>query len=275
MSSHVRDATLTLIWLLGISTLLLLADWGLPTQRFEIRVDAQTFDRSSGQLLYSLPGSGGDVGTCSIADAALPMLQPEAEIYFKRSAIFGRCVGIRPIPAVELECRKRLMEEHYRKAIEFERLGAMGEAYSTYSRLCSFYTPSNQQEDPCKASLRLHNGIQKVYEQAVKGLSQYQKRTGKSPASLTELLSELPPSSRQIAKGFVYCKKEHSGDCTGTCSDGGIYYGDLEGSLDSGLSTRGYYDREGRPNQAFEATCEPKSFRSLKFMLEHEIRSFE
>jgi hypothetical protein len=240
--------------LLAGVTLITAIDYFLPTETIETSIDSITPITPFSQLVYGIPLGGGKQDSCWVKNDALQALQPKTEIIIETTAIFNRCVSIKPIPAKELECRKDFMATQYRQAIALERQLKMRDAYSTYSKLCNSYAPSNQEENPCTASLRLQNGILKAYEHVMLALSKHQLQTGEYPASLSEVLPELPQTSREFAKDFLYCKKEHPSDRTGICSNGSTSYGGSEVSIGTGLSGGDYFDFEKRPCLSFHQT---------------------
>lgn len=244
----------TIFKLLAGIILIITIDYLLPTETIETSIDSMTPIKLVSQLVYGVPFGGGKQDSCWVKDDALRALQPKTEIIIETTAIFNRCVSIKPIPAEELECRKNFMETQYRQAIALERQLKMGDAYAIHSKLCNSYAPSNHEEDPCKASLRIENGIKSAYEHVMLALSKHQLRTGKYPSSLSEVLPELPQASREFAEEFVYCKKEHPSDRTGPCSNGSISYSDSEVSIwVSGLYGENYFDIE-----SLHHACPPK-----------------
>lgn len=213
---------------------MLALDGLLPTE--EIDTTVNHLAKPSDVLFFNIPRSGGDIGSCPIGkDSEAQALSPRAEIIVQKTAIFGRCVSVKPLPTEELECRRSQRAVEYRKAIELEQQRKLAEAHSIYSAVCNSYEPQSHEEDPCKASLRLYNRIQKAYSSVIAALSEYKSRTGKYPDSLIVVLPELPQAMREAAEGFTYCKKEHPSDRTGQCSDGGTSYADSEIAVGTGL----------------------------------------
>ena len=251
-ADHMSNRLKAIVLLLAFGSCMLAFDSLLPTK--EIDVTVNHLAKPGDVLVYNIPFSGGELDTCPIGKNELRALPPKAEIVVLMTAIFGRCVGVKPIPTDELECRKGLRADQYRKAIALEQQRKIAEAHSMYSAVCNSYDPQNHEEDPCKASLRLYNRIQKAYSLVITALSEYKSRTGKYPDSLSVVLPELPQAMREAAEGFTYCKKENPSDRTGQCSDGGESFADSEISVATGLY-KTYIDLEKRPNPSFHQTC--------------------
>lgn len=219
--------------ILAFGSCVLALDALLPTEEIDTTVNHLT--KQSDVLFFNVPLSGGELGSCLIGkDAELQALSPRAEIMVQKTAVLGRCVGIKPLPTEELECRRNQRAAQYQKAIELEQQRKLAEAESMYSEVCNSYEPPNHEEDPCKASLRLHHRLEKTYASVMAALSEYKSRTGKYPDSLSAVLPELPEGMREVAGGFTYCKKEDPSNRTAQCTDGGISFADSEISVGTG-----------------------------------------
>ena len=85
--------------LTSIALAALIVDSLLPPERIETAVHPISYLHADSVVAYAIPLSGGDIGRCAIDEKTFLELAPLDSIVVKRSALFGRCLGIRRIVA--------------------------------------------------------------------------------------------------------------------------------------------------------------------------------
>lgn len=110
----------------------------LPTEEMDTHVHhlLETTD----SVVYVVPGSGGELATCSIADKEFRQLQPNTEIVVLRTLILSRCVGVSQLRCQGLVCSSGSKDAintdtFVRNAIHY----AYGDRYSTVGELAKNY----------------------------------------------------------------------------------------------------------------------------------------
>ncbi len=101
-TNHMLRGLIVLVILVAIGWCLLALEGMLPTDEMDTRV--HHFLKSANSLVYVVPDSGGELGTCPIEDNKLWALQPGTEIVVEKTLILGRCVSIKPIRCVGHMC---------------------------------------------------------------------------------------------------------------------------------------------------------------------------
>ena len=85
--------------LAGIALAALIVDALLPPERIETEVHPMSYLHADSVVDYAIPLSGGDMGRCAIDEKTFLELAPLDSIVVKRSALLGRCLGIRRVVA--------------------------------------------------------------------------------------------------------------------------------------------------------------------------------
>ena len=110
----------------------------LPTEEMDTHVHHLL--KTTDSVVYGVPGTGGELATCSIADEEFRQLQPNTEIVVLRTLILGRCVGVNQVRCLGLVCSSGSKDaintdSFVRNAIQY----AYGERYSTVGELARVY----------------------------------------------------------------------------------------------------------------------------------------
>ena len=227
---------------------ILAVDNFLPTEQIETRLYPMTSHQADGRIFYFVPMSGGVMDSCMVEKDVLRGLSSGDEIIVERSALFDRCVSIKKISDDELKCKVGVFADELHRAIMFDQQRNIQAAHAIYSKLCDSYSQHNQKLDPCTESLRLNKRIHQAYDETMSLLSEYRRINGKYPIALEDISDQLTTAAREVAKGFVYCRKDKPSDRTGTCSDGSSSYADGEVAIVTGLYGASYFDIDGRTN---------------------------
>lgn len=190
----------------------------------------------AGSLVYNLPDSGGEEAVCSPWKKDILPLAAQTWVAIQKTAIFGFCISVKPVPVEVLACRSKQAERIYWQAVEFEKQHARAQAHDHYAAVCFLHQPQPGQEDPCRASLRLYKRTQEAYTATLAALEKFKSRTGHYPESLSAVQADLTPVMQEVAQDFSYCKKDHPGDRTAPCSDGGESFADSDITVGTGLN---------------------------------------
>ncbi|WP_412480935.1 hypothetical protein [Azonexus sp. IMCC34839] len=88
------------LMLAGIVLTALIVDTLLPPERIETAVHPMTYRHGSAIVDYVIPLSGGDMGRCATDDKTFLDLAPLDAIIVERTALFSRCLGVRPMATI-------------------------------------------------------------------------------------------------------------------------------------------------------------------------------
>lgn len=72
--------------------------------REEIDTTVARVEKGGRQLVYNIPESGGDEGSCSVGEDKSQVLTSGAEVIVERTLLRGRCVSVKPIHCEGVVC---------------------------------------------------------------------------------------------------------------------------------------------------------------------------
>jgi hypothetical protein len=131
-------------------------------------------------------------------------------------------------------------ENLYLRAITFEKNKKYQDAYKLAEYLCDgvMFTPANKKEHPCVQTRRIDILLRNAYAEIMSALNGYHSKNGNYPDNLAVVIDNLSEVSRQVARGFSYCKKINPKENTSECVDGS--FASLEGEIAVGDGRGGY-----------------------------------